>query len=151
MVNKFQGTILGMFVFLFGLVMTYYTWNMIVGFYELIDSTLLKVIWTFGFLCMWILNIIVIPYLLIIGSGVKYGNAAKGVIIFLVASFCTLLSYYIIPPIIEALDDITEFGDLTIVGELIWFGLILFWVLSLIVYPIFIILKGGIKEKETDE
>jgi len=143
--KKTQGILIGSLVFLFGMIGLYLGWDMITGFYDLMESTLLKIIWVIGLVGIIGINIVLIPLMFILGgTNISWIQSLKGLFYFIIGSLCSFLAYFIIPPVIETITGFTEFGDFGIISQLGWIILIIFWILSLIFYPIFTALKGGV-------
>lgn len=66
----------------------------------------------------------------------------KGVIVFFLGIIYTLVSYYVVPILLEFLEDST-YGLDTTLQTIFWIGLITTWILAIIVAPALMIVQGS--------
>lgn len=140
-----KGGVLGILLAVFGIVLTIVGWFWIPAIADILSLTLLKSIFYLGLLTIWILAVVVIPANLIMGGNGSILDVIKGVGFFFAGTFVSAISYWIIPPIVEVMSGIFS-SDL--LNGISWFILIMFWVLTMIVIPAYLITKSTYSKTE---
>lgn len=138
-----KNKILAALIFLFGIVITYVAYDLILVLPTHLNNTLqLMIFWT-GLISVWVTTIILTPlYLAIAKHDINEFGIAKGIGIFITGITLMIIGWNMLPDIFTAL---ANAGGFTITNQLegiIWFGAILMFILTCIILPIYIIAES---------
>jgi hypothetical protein len=140
-----KNSVAGILGALIGMILTVFGWYLIPALSEMLPITSLKAIFWTGLLSYWILSVIITPMLMIMGGKGSFKGVIKGFGFFLIGYIVSLISYYVAPPIIEALDSIWSSSVFTSLG---WLAIYLIWILSMLVIPSYLVIKHNMEGNE---
>lgn len=135
----YKGSSIAVLGMIIGIALTVTGWFMISGVASVMPIALLTALFWIGFVLNWSLAVLVSPVMMITKGVGSWKNSIKGMMYFFGATIGAVLSYYIIPHIIEMLPLSDGIGSIS------WFLLILFWVAIMIIWPSYIITKEYIR------
>lgn len=73
---------------------------------------------------------------------VNFQRIFTGIGIWFVALICMYILNTLVPPTINTLDDVLQIGDTSLLRAFIWLGIIIIYILSTIVLPLWNIVEG---------
>lgn len=141
---KFKNVLFGVLIVFLGVLFLFFGNFMIEGFSGIlpddgtITASVLTILFWVGVVALICVCLIVTPILLVMGDDVNFVDMAKGIMIFAGGSAVCGISYYLVIPMIESLNEFMNIGN---VEGLMWIFIGLLWFLIMIVAPNYIILR----------
>lgn len=134
-----KGGTIGILLAVFGIILTIYGWFWIPNIADMLPIGLLKGFFWFGLVCTWLLAFVVTPYMYIIGGNGSLVGVIKGCLTFFAGTFGAVVSYYVIPAIIDVGEEIFSANtDLKPIG---WMMMMVLWTIIMIILPAYFITK----------
>lgn len=134
-------------IFIFSIMISISMWYWVPIISDLLPHMILKALFWVGLLLTWGITCIATPISMIINGKGNATKAVMGMIVFLVATFISYLSYYILPPIIDiflSADNALSANN----GSIYWVGLGIFWAIGMILIPLYIGTDGLVRKVE---
>lgn len=139
-------SVVGIVGMIFALLITVFGWFMIPALSDILPIASLKAIFWIGIIIYWVLACIVTPILMITGAKGTWKGAILGLFSFIGGYVLSLVIYYTIGYILEAMESWAPNSTFLSIG---WIVVYLIWVLGLIVVPAFLTIKDSLgKGKE---
>lgn len=128
-----------------GLLITVFGWFMISALSDIIENSSLKAIFWIGIILYWASAVLLLPLMMILGGRGNFKGAVSGLVAFMGGYVMSLILYYTIGYVIEAMDAIWANSTFVAIG---WFAVYTLWILGLIIVPVGLTLKDAIMEGE---
>jgi len=147
----FKDAFMGVLTAIMGIALTVVGWFWIDGINTLIELPLLKGIFWVGTIGIWVTSVVIAPYMMISGSNITIWNVGKGIFLWLAGTFGSMISYYVVPPILSVIDSMTGVDAGTqssMISGIAWFILILFWITVIIILPLYSVYGTGGQEDD---
>lgn len=128
-----------------GILITVFGWYLFPALADLMPITELKVIYWIGVLLYWICCIVILPLMMILSGEGDFKGAMLGLITFVSGYVLSLALYYIIPPILNALNSISPNNTFVGIG---WFAVYTCWILGMVILPSGVTLKDTVLKGE---
>lgn len=132
--------ITGILLAVFGILLTIAGWFWIPAFDSFFEIDLMRGIFWIGLLTTWISAFVITPYTLIVGGKGDIAGVAKGCLAFLIGTITSIISYWVVFPVVDALE--TIFTS-TYMSSIAWIMMMIIWILGMIVVPLYLILNGN--------
>lgn len=131
MPNRLGGNVKAIVGFLFGLALTIFGWYMVDGIAGISPTAMITALFWIGLFVVWGVGVFLTPFMMITKGVGEWKNSVKGILYFFGGYVSSVFSYYFIPVIIDALpltDSVDKIG---------YFGLTMFWVIAILIIPIY--------------